>query len=139
MRNRASRIGQRSSIRRTIVEAGEVWWADLGPYRLREQTGRRPVVIWRSDTLTRVLQSVLVIPLTTNLERANLAGTAVIGASADELAEDSVALAFQLRAIPKSALQSKIRNLTDDELAELELATDEALGRVEPADTGAES
>jgi len=57
------------------LKRGEVWWADLGPYRLREQTGRRPVVIWQSNTLTQVLQSVLVIPLTTNMQRANLAGT----------------------------------------------------------------
>ena len=120
------------------MRRGEVWWADLGPYRLREQTGRRPVVIWQSDTLTRVLESVLVIPVTTNLGRANLAGTALIAASAGELAEDSVALAFQMRAIPKSALQSKIRNLTEDELTELELATDEALGRVEPEQPAAE-
>ena len=100
---------------------------------MREQTGRRPVVIWQSDTLTNILQSVLVVPLTTNLERANLAGTAVIPASADGLPEDSVALAFQLRAIPKSALETRIRILSEDELAELELATDEALGRIEPA------
>jgi mRNA-degrading endonuclease toxin of MazEF toxin-antitoxin module len=89
-------------------------------------------VIWQSDTLTRVLQSVLVIPLTTNLDRANVAGTAVIPKSADGPPEDSVALAFQLRAIPKSALEAKIRGLTLDERAELELATDEALGRLEP-------
>ena len=57
---------------------GEVWWADPGAYRPREQTGRRPVVIWQSDTLTKVLQSVLVVPLTTNLDRAHLAGTALI-------------------------------------------------------------
>ena len=44
----------------------------------------------------------------------------------------SVALVFQMRAIPKSALESKIRPLTDDELAELELATDEAIGRADP-------
>ncbi len=110
-----------------------------GLNRLREQTGRRPVVIWQSDTLTRVLQSVLVIPLTTNLERANLAGTALVAGSSGELPEDSVALAFQLRAIPKSALQTKIRNLTEDELGELELATDEALGRVEPGDKSSET
>jgi hypothetical protein len=36
-----------------------------------------------------------------------------------------------MRAIPKSALQAKIRDLDDSELEELELATDEALGRVE--------
>ena len=46
--------------------------------------------------------------------------------------EDSVAWAFQMRAIPKSALQAKIRDLDESELEELELATDEALGRVEP-------
>lgn len=112
------------------MKRGEVWWADLGPYRAREQTGRRPVVIWQSDTLTRILHSVLVVPLTTNLDRANLAGTAVIAASPDGLPQDSVALAFQLRAVPNSALHRKIRNLTEDELAELELATDEALGRL---------
>jgi mRNA interferase MazF len=114
------------------VRRGEVWWADLGSYRPREQTGRRPVVVWQSDTLTRALQSVLVIPLTTNLERANLAGTALVASSPDGPPETSVALAFQLRAIPKAALQVKIRDLTAEELSDLELATDEALGRVEP-------
>lgn len=115
------------------MRRGEVWWADLGAYRPREQTGRRPVIIWQSDALTRVLQSVLVIPLTTNLDRANLAGTAIIQASPKQgLPEDSVALAFQMRAVPKSVLDTRIRVLTDRELAELELATDEALGRIEP-------
>lgn len=115
------------------MRRGEVWWADLGPFRPREQTGRRPVVIWQSDALTRVLQSVLVIPLTTNLERANLAGTAMVHASPEEgLREDSVALAFQMRAVPKTALDTRVRGLTDAELSELELATDEALGRIVP-------
>jgi mRNA-degrading endonuclease toxin of MazEF toxin-antitoxin module len=66
------------------------------------------------------------------MDRGNLAGTSIIAESSAGPPEDSVALAFQMRAIPKSALQVKIRDLTDDELAELELATDEALGRVEP-------
>jgi mRNA interferase MazF len=114
------------------LKRGEIWWADLGPYRPREQTGRRPVVIWQSDTLTRVLQSVLVVPLTTNLERARLAGTAVIEATEAGPPEPSVALVFQMRAVPKSLLRDRIRTLTDAEMAELELATDEALGRVEP-------
>ena len=114
------------------MKRGEIWWADLGPYRPREQTGRRPVVVWQSDTLIRLLQSVLVIPLTTNMERARLAGTALIDATDEGPPETSVALAFQMRAVPKGRLTEHIRNLTDAELAELELATDEALGRVEP-------
>ena len=115
------------------MKRGELWWADLGAYRPREQTGRRPVVVWQSDALTRALQSVLVVPLPTNLDRAKLAGTALIGSAfPGGPPEDSVALAFQMRAIPKSALQTKIRDLAESEKEELELATDEALGRVEP-------
>ena len=110
----------------------EIWWADLGPHRAQEQTGRRPVIVWQSDALTRALQSVLVIPLTTNLDRAHLAGTAMIESREGAPPEASVALAFQLRAIPKTALKELIRVLTEDEESELELATDEALGRVEP-------
>jgi mRNA-degrading endonuclease toxin of MazEF toxin-antitoxin module len=47
------------------------------------------------------------------------------------LPEDSIALAFQMRAVPKDALDTRVRALTETELAELELATDEALGRIE--------
>ena len=114
------------------MKRGDIWWADLGAYRRQEHTGRRPVIVWQSDTLTRLLQSVLVVPLTTNLDRAKLAGTALIAASGDALSSDSVALAFQMRAIPKASLKARIRALTEEELAELDLATDEAVGRVEP-------
>ena len=114
------------------MKRGEVWWADLGPYRPREQTGRRPVVVWQSDTLTKVLRSVLGGPLTTNLARARLAGTAMIEATDQGPPQTSVALAFQMRAVPKTCLTERNRSLTDAEMGELELATDEAVGRIEP-------
>ena len=114
------------------MRRGEIWWAELGPYRDLEQTGRRPVVVWQSDSLTARLQSVLVVPLTTDLDRARLAGTALISASETGLPSDSVALAFQMRAVPRASLKTMVRALSPAELAELELATDEALGRVEP-------
>lgn len=101
------------------MKRGELWWANLGAHRPREQTGRRPVVIWQSDALTSVLQSVLVVPLTTNTDRAKLAGTAVIAATELGPPTESVALTFQMRAIPKHALDKRIRALTDSELAEL--------------------
>lgn len=41
-------------------------------------------------------------------------------------------MAFQMRAIPKERLTARIRSLSAEELAEMELATDEAVGRVEP-------
>jgi mRNA-degrading endonuclease toxin of MazEF toxin-antitoxin module len=56
----------------------------------------------------------------------------VIEAAENGPSQTSVALAFQMRAVPKACLTDRIRNLTDAELGELELATDEALGRIEP-------
>jgi mRNA interferase MazF len=114
------------------LRRGELWWANLGEHRPLEQTGRRPVVVWQSDALSRALQSVLVVPLTNNMHRANLAGTAIIRANEFGPPADSVALAFQMRAIPKRLLDTRIRALSSEELRELELATDEAIGRMDP-------
>jgi len=60
------------------MRRGEIWWAELGPYAPMEQTGRRPVIIWQSDTLNRLLHSVMIVPLTTNMQRAGLVGTVLI-------------------------------------------------------------
>jgi hypothetical protein len=48
------------------------------------------------------------LPLTTNLDRASLAGTAVIEATDIGPSERSVALVFQMRAVPKSCLRDRI-------------------------------
>jgi len=113
-------MGRRAGREGSSLKRGEVWWAELGPYLPREQTGRRPVVAWQSDELTRVLQSILVVPMTANSDRTNLAGTAMVAASPDKgLPEDSVALAFQMRAIPRAAFDVRVRALTKTELAEL--------------------
>lgn len=96
------------------------------------------MIVWQSDALTRVLRSVLVIPRTTNGRPTWSALTRSpcwhrgVSAAPEGPPQESVALAFQLRAIPKSALVERIRPLMPGELAEVELTTDEALGRVEP-------
>ena len=62
------------------------------------------------------------------LRRRNALRTVAKDPASDD---DSVALAFQMRAVPKAALDTRVRALTETEIAELELATDEALGRIE--------
>jgi mRNA-degrading endonuclease toxin of MazEF toxin-antitoxin module len=56
----------------------------------------------------------------------------MIEATENGLPEPSVALAFQMRAVPKTCLTNRVRGLSEAELDEMELATDEALGRMEP-------
>ncbi len=117
---------------RALIEARRTLVGESGGAPPARADGQRPVIVWQSDALNGVLQSVLVVPLTTNLDRAHLAGRAMIEASELGPPQDSVALAFQMRAIPKRALETRMRALTDVETAELEMATDEALGRLDP-------
>ena len=130
--SRVSATGRGRSIVRIDGETGRDLVGRSRPVPSARADRAPSVVVWQSETLTRVLQSVLVVPLTTNLDRARLAGTAVIEAAQDGPPQTSVALAFQMRAVPKACLSDRIRSLTDAEVGELELATDEALGRVEP-------
>jgi mRNA-degrading endonuclease toxin of MazEF toxin-antitoxin module len=102
-------LGELTRRNEARLKRAEVWWADLGAYRPRKQTRGRLAVICQSNMLTRTLQSVLVVPLTTNLDRASLAGTALIhSASAGGPPQDSVALAFQMRAISNRQRHARI-------------------------------
>lgn len=51
---------------------GEVWLAALDPVRGSEQAGTRPVLILQADPLNSFLRTVVIVPLTTNLQWARL-------------------------------------------------------------------
>ncbi len=51
---------------------GDIWFADLNPIRGSEQAGTRPVIIFQNDVINPYTRTVLAIPCTTNLRRADL-------------------------------------------------------------------
>jgi len=55
-----------------MVKRGDIWLADLDPTRGSEQAGMRPVLIFQNDIINAYTTTALVIPLTTNLRRAEL-------------------------------------------------------------------
>jgi mRNA-degrading endonuclease toxin of MazEF toxin-antitoxin module len=55
------------------MRKGEVWWAEMGPTIGREQSGRRPVVIYR-----KVEDLIVSVPLTTQMDRLNIDYTLMI-------------------------------------------------------------
>jgi len=81
---------------------GDVYLADLNPTRGAEQAGVRPVVLVQRDTLARFTRTVVVVPFTTNLRRTQVPGTVLIPAGEGGLAQDSVALCYQIVAIGDS-------------------------------------
>jgi mRNA interferase MazF len=54
---------------------GDIYLADLNPSRGSEQAGIRPVILVQRQNMDRFTRTVVVIPVTTNLRRAQIPGT----------------------------------------------------------------
>lgn len=102
------------------VKRGEVWLADLNPTRGSEQGGTRPVIIFQNDIVSRFSTTVITIPLTTNLRRGSLPTCLLVPNGEGGLAQDSVALCYQLRVLDRTRLQRKLGELTPETLTNLE-------------------
>jgi mRNA interferase MazF len=102
------------------VKRAEIWLANLNPTQGSEQAGTRPVLIFQNDWVTKYTNTILTIPLTTNLKRASLPSCALIYKGEGGLLSDSVALCHQLRVLDKSRLQQKLGIVSQEILFEIE-------------------
>ena len=102
------------------VARGEIWFADLNPTRGNEQAGVRPVVVFQSDDVSEFTNTVLCIPLTSNLRRAVLPTCLLIRKGEAGLTSDSVALCHQMRVLDKARLQRKLGMLGQDTMSAVE-------------------
>jgi mRNA interferase MazF len=88
-------------------QTGEVYLAQLEPVRGAEQGSKRPVIIFQNANLSRFTSTSLCIPLTSNLKRLGLPGTCSIRQGEGGLPQESVALAFQMRALDATRLEKR--------------------------------
>jgi mRNA interferase MazF len=94
------------------VKRGEIWWADLAEPRGSEPGDRRPVLIVQDDHLTAsALSTVMIVPLTTNLRRAEAIGNVALARRDTGLARESVALVCQVMTLDKTFLDAVVRRL----------------------------
>ncbi len=91
---------------------GDIYLADLNPSRGSEQAGIRPVILVQRQNLERFTRTVVVIPVTTNLRRAQVPGTMLIPAGEGGLTKESVALCYQIVVIDKQRLQRQLGTLS---------------------------
>lgn len=107
--------------------------ADLEPVVGSEQGRRRPVVVLQNPDIAQFTSTVIIVPLTTNQRLLGRIGTCSILRGDGGLAEDSVALGFQLRAIDTRRLgrrigalpQPVVEQVADVVLAALGIAIDQ--------------
>jgi mRNA interferase MazF len=91
---------------------GDIYLADLNPSRGSEQAGIRPFILVQRQNLERFTRTVVVIPVTTNLRRAQVPGTMLIPAGEGGLSQESVALCYQIVVIDKQRLQRQLGTLS---------------------------
>ncbi|NNN07199.1 MAG: type II toxin-antitoxin system PemK/MazF family toxin [Elusimicrobia bacterium] len=109
-------------------QTGEVYLADLDPVRGSEQGRKRPVLIFQKPDLGRLTTTRLAVPLTTNLARLGWPGTCSIKKGEAGLPEESVALAFQMRAVDTARLVKRYGRVSPETQERVVDAIIDALG-----------
>jgi mRNA-degrading endonuclease toxin of MazEF toxin-antitoxin module len=97
------------------LKHGDIYWVDLADRGGREQSGRRPAVIWQ-DTALLAFPTVLIIPLTSRFIARRFPATHMLQPTPrNGLAAASVALVFQLGACDVKRFGDRIGELDDQD------------------------
>ncbi len=97
-----------------MAERGEVYWADLNPPEGeeagREQSGRRPVLILQNSKLNRILNTVIIVPITSSPGAGRLPTSVHIPPGTARLSEGYI-LCPQVRVLDIRKLDQRIGQL----------------------------
>jgi len=107
---------------------GEIYTADLDPVVGSEQGGLRPVLIVQNNVGNRYSPTVIVLALTSQLQKARLPTHVLIPASQHGLEKDSVVLAEQVRTLDKRRLKQRIGLLSPSYMEQVTHALCVSLG-----------
>jgi mRNA interferase MazF len=99
---------------------GEIWFADLDPIRGSEQAGSRPVLVLQNDAINAYTSTLVAVPLTTNLRRAELPSCVKLSRGDGGLASDSVALCHQIRVLDRNRLSRRLGVVSRKTITEVE-------------------
>lgn len=115
-----------------MVGQGDVWWTDRGPENGVKLASYRPVVVVQGDSFNRSrLATVLVVPLTSKLVRAQYPGNVILNSSSTGLPKDSVANVSQIWTVGKNELQHRCGRVTTDQMQLILAGIDLMLGRTQ--------
>jgi mRNA interferase MazF len=102
------------------VTRGDVWQADLSPTRGTEQAGVPPVAVVQTDRANPYSPHTIIIPFPTRIRQRLLPSHVVVPAGEGGLAQDSVALAKQIRVIDNSRLIRQLGTLPAARMIEVD-------------------
>ena len=113
-----------------MIAQGDVWWADLAVPSGSAPGFRRPIVVVQGDDFNRsTLQTVVAVPLTSNLKWVDAPGNVRLSARVTGLPRDSVANVSQIVTVHKSTLTERVGKLSAPKLKLVLAGIDIVLGR----------
>jgi mRNA interferase MazF len=109
------------------IRRGDMFYANLNPVIGSEQGDFRPVLIVQNNTGNTHSPTVVVVPITRNLQKSRLPTHVTIPQSCG-LESDSLALAEQIRTIDRSRLSDYIGHIGGNVQAEIDNALSVCVG-----------
>ena len=108
---------------------GEIWWADFGIPFGSEPGFRRPVLIIQDDSFTKSkINTVIVVPLTTNLLLENAPGNVLLEREESSLSKDSVIVVSQIGVLDKNRLVERVSRISKGIIEDVEYGIKMVLG-----------
>lgn len=96
---------------------GDIRWADLNPVRGREQAGLRPVLILSHDVFNERSETVIVVAITSQPQRAGFPLTLELGT--DNLPKRSWVKISQIRTLSIERIGKLVARATQEELVQV--------------------
>ena len=96
-----------------LIRRGDIFYADLDPVVGSEQGDLRPVLVVQNNTGNKHSPTIVVVPMTCNLNKKPLPTHVVIPKSSG-LEKDSLALAEQIRTIDRSRIHGYIGHINHE-------------------------
>lgn len=114
-----------------VIRRGDIYYADLSPVIGSEQGGVRPVLVIQNDIGNRYSPTVIVVAITSQIQKAKLPTHVEMTAEKYNLERDSVALMEQIRTIDKQRLQEKITFVDKNMMRKINEALKISLGLID--------
>ena len=97
-----------------LINQGDIWWADLPSPRGSEPGFRRPVIVVQQSPINySQINTIICVPLTSNVRLANAPGNVFMPAALTGLPKDSVANVSQTLTLDKRFLGEYVRTVPE--------------------------
>ncbi len=113
------------------MKVGDVFWVELPSRGGHAQSGRRPAIVAQAGEISQQLPTVILIPLTTQIDALRFAGTLLVEPDGENgLKRPSVALVFQIAAVDRRFVGNRVGQVSDEIVQEMWKSLDELMGRI---------